>query len=100
PGTWLSRPRITIFTPGYGYFPLYFITTPSFPMNSDDAVLKTMERSGVVFELPPLATREDRLKVVRTVNPLVIPERRMPQFIRLLNQERMNLHLPPIYGGR
>lgn len=101
PGTWVSRAHITIFYPGYGYFPLYYnITDPPPPQTGYEDLLKMMEKQEVVFALPPLSTREERLKVIRTVNPLVVPKGKMPNSIRLVNEERRNLHLPPLYGAK
>jgi len=98
PFTWRSLPNFIIFQPGYGYFPRHFATTPPLPPTGFEGLLKIMEKQPVVFELPRLTTKEDRILVVRGVNPLVVPEKRVPHFIRSLNRERMNLGLPPVYG--
>jgi hypothetical protein len=100
PFTWRSLPNFIIFQPGYGYFPRHFATTPPLPPTGFEGLLKIMEKQPVVFELPRLTTREERIFVVRGVNPLLVPERHMPYFIRSLNQERMNLNLPPVYGEK
>ena len=100
PFTWRSLPKFIIFQPGYGYFPRHFATTPPLPPTGFGGLLKIMEKQPVVFELPRLTRREDRLFVVRGVNPLVVPEREMPHLIRSLNQERMNLGLPAVYGEK
>src|SRR5215831_16058944 len=97
PGTWVSRPHLTIFSPGYGYFPMHVSTDVPVRSSGDDELFKDMERRLVVFELPRLASREERLRALATVNPLVVPRSRMPEFIKLLNLERQNLNLPPLY---
>ena len=96
PGTWRSDPQFTIFQPGYGSFPRYFATDPPPPTGRFASLLKVMEHSSVTFELPRLRTRQERLNVVTLVNPVVIPPEQMPNFLRLLNLERRNLHLPPV----
>ena len=97
PFTWRSLPNFIIFQPGYGYFPRHFATTPPLPPTGFEGLLKIMEKQPVVFELPRLTTREDRLFVVDTVNPLVVPREQIRNLIRLLNDERRNLHLQPLY---
>jgi hypothetical protein len=97
PLTWRSLPNFIIFQPGHHYFPRHFSTTPSLPPTGFEGLLKIMEKQPVVFELPRLTTREDRLFVVDTVNPLVVPRAQIRNFIRLLNDERRRLHLQPLY---
>jgi len=97
PFTWRSLPNFIIFQPGYGYFPRHFATTPPLPPTGFEGLLKIMEKQPVVFELPRLTRREDRLFVVDTVNPLVVPRDQIRNFIRLLNNERRNLHLQPLF---
>ena len=97
PGTWVSHPHLTIFSPGYGYFPMHFSTDVPSPLQGDTDLFKEMQGRPVVFELPRLTSREERLRAVATVNPLVVPRSRMPEFIKLLNLERQNLNLPPLY---
>lgn len=99
PGTWVSDPHITIFKPGYGFFPRYH-TSPPPPPTRWKGLLEMMERETVVIELPRLKTREERLKVVEFVNPLIVPKEKMPNFVRLLNNERKSLHLPILYNQK
>jgi hypothetical protein len=100
PFTWRSLPNFIIFQPGYGYFPRHFATTPPLPPTGFEGLLKIMEKQPVVFELPRLTTREDRLKAALTVNPLVIPKHKIPNFIRLLDDELRTLPLPREYEQR
>ena len=97
PFTWRSLPNFIIFQPGYGYFPRHFATTPPLPPTGFEGLLKIMEKQPVVFELPRLTTREDRLFVISTVDPLLVPKTYKPVLIRLLNRDRRELHLPPEY---
>ena len=99
PGTQVSLPDITIFQPGYGFFPEQH-TSPPWPPTGYKGLLKVMQEDGVVIELPRLKTREERIRVIRRVNPLVVPREKMPNFVRLLNIERKSLYLPPAYGER
>ncbi len=96
PGTWRSTPYMTIFLPGYAYFPRYYKTDPPSP-GRFAGLLKIMEDREVTFELPRLKTREERLKATDTVNPLVVPPDLMPHFVHLLNEELKQLNLPPVY---
>src|SRR5262245_16978366 len=99
PGTWRSKPHMTIFYPGYGYFPRYFSTKPALPADFK-SLLKIMAESAVVFELPRLGTREERLLVATMAKPITVPWDHIPNFIRLLNQERQNLYLPPLIDSK
>jgi hypothetical protein len=97
PFTWRSLPNFIIFQPGYGYFPRHFATTPPLPPTGFEGLLKIMEQQPVVFELPRVSTAEDRLRIALTVNPLVIPKHKMPNFIRILDDELRTLPLPREY---
>jgi hypothetical protein len=99
PGTWVRSPTITIFKPGYGYFPRYFSIDPPLPPTGHDGLLRLMESQTVVFSLPRLATRNERLDVIGTINPMVVPGAKKTQFLRLLNAERAAFYLPPAYEG-
>ena len=99
PATWVRSPNITIFKPGYGSFPRHFSIDPPLPPTGHDGLLRLMESQTVVFSLPRLTTRAERLEVIDRVNPLVVPGAKMPQFLRLLNAERAALHLRPAYDG-
>lgn len=86
PGTWVTDPDITIFYPGYGYFP-YFHVSPPYPPTGYKGLLEVMEREVVVIELPRLKTEEERRKactffIVRGR----VPEEKMPNLVRLLRQ--------------
>jgi hypothetical protein len=93
PLTWRSPPNLIIFQPGYGYFPRHFATTPSLPPTGFEGLLEIMEKQPVIFELPRLTRREDRLRAARAVNPLVIPKDKIPNFIRMIDAELRTLPL-------
>jgi hypothetical protein len=93
----LSRvggPYLTIFSPGYGAYPAV-MRAPLPPREPYSEVLERMQRDVVVFELPRLQTREQRLVVFRTVQPVIVPEAKIPNFMRLLDIERRQLNLEP-----
>jgi hypothetical protein len=93
PLMWRSLPNFIIFQPGYGYFPRHFATTPSLPPTGFEGLLEIMEKQPVIFELPRLTRREDRLRAARAVNPLVIPKEKIPNFIRMIDAELRSLPL-------
>jgi hypothetical protein len=65
---------------------------------SDDEWRDRMERKGIVFELPPLKTREQRLNGLPS-RPRV-PDERMPRFMEALDRERVLLGLEPLSGDK
>ena len=92
----MEGPGITIFYPGYGFYPNYH-TNPPLPPAGTEGLLEQMEKEGLTFELPSLKTREERRKVVQ--HPVLlpsIPREKMPNLIRLLNIERKATGLPPV----
>jgi hypothetical protein len=97
PGTWVDGPYLTIFYSGYGFYPRYHVSPPIPAFGGIDTILEMMEKEEVVFQLPPLKTREERLKVQRGVISSDAPAAKMPNLIRLLNLERERLGLEPIH---
>lgn len=78
----ISGPEFVIFKPGYGQwrFQGYEAWRKLSPVEQDaqlETTWKQFTGDGVVIELPPLKTREERLNVLRTVSysALVPPER-------------------------
>ena len=96
PGTWVYGPDITIFYPGYGFYPRYHVS-PSMPLGGTERVLEMMANEEVVFELPRLKTMDERVKVQRGVISSDVPDEKMPNLIRLLNLERQKLGFEPIH---
>lgn len=82
--TW--RPTFVIFFPGYGSFPGYE-TAPR---------IADFEGAGATVELPRLRARKDRLRVIGGLPPPLVPTEKMPNLIRLMNIEGVNLGLQPI----
>ncbi len=95
PGAWVDGPRLTIFFPGYGFFPGYH-TNPPLTASGVEGLLRQMEHERLTIELPRLTTKKERLDVISWAYPsLDIPPERMPNLIRLINTERRALGLPP-----
>ena len=96
PWAWRSRPYFTIFLSGYAYFPRHAQTIPPYMETGYGELLKIMEKEHVIFELPKLTDRADRMKAVLMVDPLVVPYARIPLLVQSLNEERQRLYLPPV----
>jgi hypothetical protein len=88
PGTWVLGPRITIFYPGYGYFPIHQISPPA--TLGQDKLNEALEKY-VIIELPPLKTGDERLKLYTLFDDGGVPNEKKPNLIKLLNQERKYL---------
>jgi hypothetical protein len=88
---WVAGPRITIFYPGYGFYPRYQVS----PKGSTRIHLETMEKQELTFELKRLKTRDERLKVIGGIFPgLEIPRNKIQNLIRLINIESKKLGIP------
>lgn len=90
PGTWVSDPDITIYKPGYGFYPRYHVS-PRIPLEGLKGLLKMMERETLVIELPQLKTREERLKVVDLLGLTGVPDEKKPNLVRLREFEYSRL---------
>ena len=88
PATWVDGPRIIIFYPNYGFYPIYQIS-PS-PKLGREKLNEALEKYAVI-ELPPLRTREEILKVYQLVDYSNAPNENKPNLIRLMNQQRKEL---------
>jgi hypothetical protein len=89
PGTWVSEPYIVVFKPGYGSFPLHQVNPP--PRLGLDKLNELLEHHAVI-ELPRLKTREERIKVVRDVSVVGVPNDRKPNLERLRELEYSELY--------
>lgn len=78
-GKTVWRPRFIIYSPGYGYFPAYQ-ASPRSPQPG------LFEGSGATVELRKLRTREERLRAIRALPPL-IPRKKIPTLLRLIDSE-------------
>ena len=94
PGTWVDEPRITIFYPNYGFYPIYQIS-PS-PKLGRDELNEALEKHAVI-ELPPLKTREEKINLMGLVNPVEVPAEKRRNLIRLLNVQRKELGFKTYY---
>lgn len=95
PLTWLRPPNMVIFLPGYAYYPRHYAVDPQ-PAGSDEALYALMEKQVVVFELPRLKTREERVFLVGMADPVTVPDNKKPLLRRRTNEDRKELGLPPV----
>jgi hypothetical protein len=86
----LDGPRLEMFKGGYGRY----VNRRSYGGGNIDDMRNEMEKRGVVFEIPPLKTREERRRAL-PVRPGV-PDHRMPKFMEALNAERVFHGLEPL----
>jgi hypothetical protein len=56
-----------------------------------------MEKRVIVFELPPLKTREEKRIGMRLVDPAEVPNEKRSKLNRLINQQRKDLGFEAIY---
>ncbi|NJD55145.1 MAG: carboxypeptidase regulatory-like domain-containing protein [Nitrospirae bacterium] len=93
---WVEGPHITIYSPGYGFYPRYQVS-PSIPTGlhgGTDELLRRMEKEEMIIELPRL-TREERLYFVHlSVDDFDVPDKNKRNLLRLRNIEKKALGLP------
>lgn len=95
--------EIVIFKPGYGRWRFageeaWLRLAPAQRDARYEAVWKQFEGDGVVLELPPLKTREERLKALaRTSWAPIVPPNLTTHLKRAVDEERANLGLPRMY---
>jgi hypothetical protein len=88
---WVAGPRLTIFYPGYGFYPRYQVI----PKGSTRLHLDSMEKQELIIELPKLKTREERLRVIRGVFPgLEVPRKKIPYLVHMINKESKAIGIP------
>jgi len=82
------HPFFTIFLPGYG--------RPRVPAGTPPTLTRRFyEGPGNTVELPQLKTKEERLAHLRKIDLYGAPFTEVPEFTRLINQERVMLGLEP-----
>jgi len=82
----IKKPEFTIFKPGYGSFPYYQISPQETPY---DLFLK-----GAVVELPKITDKNKRLEILSSTEGRIdTPYKKVPIFIKLINEENANLGL-------
>lgn len=94
PGTRVSRPYLTILKPGWAPFP-YGHTAPPSPPGGVERLLETMRQRPVVIELPRLRTRAEGERMLDFVNPLAVPQDRIPRMIEAFDAARRQLSQLP-----
>jgi hypothetical protein len=85
------RPEFLIFMPGYGSYPKKHMSPTGFTGG-------IFERSGTVVELPRLVDREERRQHLWSFGPHSYsdkPFRELPDFMRKINAERIELGFEP-----
>jgi len=91
---WVYGPRIDIFYPGYGSYPINHVSPPV-PLGGEEELRERMAKEGLTIELPRLKTRAERLKVIRGALPLEVPRKKIPNLMRLINIESKAIGIPP-----
>jgi len=101
--TVIKGPYFYIFKPGYGQWQFQGADTWERYERSDryQAAMAQLEADGAVMELPPLKTREERLKFMRegVLTPAVVPAAGLKHYEAAINQERTSLGLPRVSLG-
>ena len=92
----VKEPRIAIFKPGYGPFPVAHVS-PRSVKELEEALL----REGALIELPRLKTKEELLKFTSPGDLWIWVDRdeRIPHLMRLINIQRRGLGLQPYPGA-
>lgn len=88
----VKGPFFTIFKPGYGSFPKYFITSVK-----DLSPVEIFESKNGTIELPKLMDYNKRYESLSLADVLTdVPKGKIQHFRELINIERKNLNLPVI----
>jgi hypothetical protein len=85
------HPEFLIFTPGYGSFPHLYVSPRGFTGG-------LFEGSGAIVELPRLQGREERRKHLRMFGHRDFsnrPFKELPELVRKINAERIDIGLQP-----
>ncbi len=92
----LKEPRIAIFKPGYGPFPVAHVS-PRSVKELEEALLA----EGALVELPRLKTKDELLKFTSPGDLWISVDRyeRIPHLMRLINIQRRSLGLQPYPGA-
>lgn len=99
PFKYIEGPEVVIFKPGYGQWGV----RGGFPPEWEELeVGDVFQKEGLVIELPPLKTREERLKFYRTFrgSPTLVPPKHTKRLREAEDVERMYLGLDPKRGGK
>jgi len=97
--TVIKGPEFIIFKPGYGRW--RWLGSDAWPQDAyerkrrADAVREQFMGEGVVIELPPLKTREERIKGMPSL-PGDVPASRMTKLLEVVDRERVFLGFKPL----
>lgn len=101
--SYIKGPYFTFFKPGHLSlsdidFSEYFLKgVKKSPIERQEWRMRKIFRiSPGIIELPMLKTREERVRVIGSLPPL-IPDKAMPKLIKLMNIEEINLGLQPTH---
>lgn len=94
----IRGPRVYMFKPGYGERrfrgELDWLKLGSIERDARYAeARKRLEGDGTLFELPPLKSREERLRSMSM--PPLVPDGRMPRYLEAIRRERRSMGLQP-----
>ena len=85
----IREPEFVIYYPGYGFYPRYQVRP-----QDDKEIAAAHEQRFFNVELPRLKTRQERLNILAGLpHDPEVPDRKMPNSIRLMNEERRRLGL-------
>jgi hypothetical protein len=92
-----ARPNIHLFKPGYHTVWKHHGSEQWLPHEfwRWDEAWEEMARTGIVLELSPAKTREERRKTLPLI-PGQVPETRMKKYLKAFNQERRYLGFTPL----
>lgn len=94
PFQYIDGPRVVIFKPGYGQWRVRAGLPPSWQKDEDLTTGDIFARQGIVLELPPLKTREARLKFYRSFRDIgLTPGKYMQRLVEAQMMERRYLGL-------
>lgn len=99
---WERYPGVTVFKPGYGCYPWHKGAASSHRdpnrmiLHGEVPSYSLPSEKHVTIELPRLKTREERLRN-QSCFPVSVPDKKMPQFIKANNIERIYLGLDPTH---
>lgn len=102
--SYLRGPHFTVFKPGYlslsdvDFGDFFLSGTKEAPMELKEMSGKVFRLAPRIIELPKLKTKEERLRVIGSLPPS-IPDQAMPNLIKLMNVEEINLGLQPTHVG-
>jgi len=94
------RVEITVFKPGYGRYRIRRTPQQQEEWRERWDWWRILERDDMIVELPPLKTREERLKFYDGLwIDHLVPRERTPRFLDAEARERAYLGLPPRHKG-